>query len=133
MLEDIIPQGVIVKWGSSSEKKYTLQYESCDDFSHLSADVLLKHEGRMLKVKVHFKKACPGRRLSVAVLVFECGLKDSKMRAMRVCELAVPCNTSGFSTDEFCFVFPEKAFCDYKSFKIAVIAHYADFPQNICR
>jgi hypothetical protein len=94
-------------------------------------NVYLHSEGRVLKVRIRLSEAIQGRRIRLAVLMYESDGVDRRLSGLRVAEVTVP-GTFGsvreLTVGDFCFVLPEEDICISESeVSLQIIAHYASF------
>lgn len=122
-------------------------FNACENFKEITIDdVLLKCQGRLLKVDVELDRVCPGRDINVGVLVCEevtgtdqSGkdvVDESIIRGFRACTLNVPGESEecidNVNVGPFCFVIPEDNLCDERDLKVHVIAHYSNLGSCPC-
>lgn len=113
------------------ETKKEVTFNPCEDMKEVTVEnVLLKCEGRFLKVKVKFNKVCTGRKVIIGVIVCD----DDTVKGFRTCEITIP-GTPGHCVDnvavgDFCFVIPEENLCTQRKFKVTVVAHYSSFTST---
>lgn len=118
------------------EKSQEVTFGPCQDVIDTTINnVVLKCEGRLLRVDVSLDKVCRGRTINIGILVTENVGGVSCARGFRACQVRVP-GTPGQCADkvrvgEFSFVFPDENMCRQRKFSVKVIAHYVDVPD--CR
>lgn len=98
-------------------------------------NVHLHSEGRILKVKVQLKNVCKGRKIRLAVMLFEKECRETKLKGLRVVEITIPGFPNGcvgeLTVGDFFFALPEEYNgMNQKEVKIEVVAHYSSFTQN---
>ncbi|UOO38539.1 hypothetical protein IZU99_04620 [Oscillospiraceae bacterium CM] len=119
---------------ADKSEEHTLK--PCVEFDSFTVhNVHLHCEGRLLKVRVQLKDVCRGRKIRLAVLLFEKECMDTDLKGMRTCELTVPGLPCGclneLTIGDFCFILPEEDICSkQQKVKIQVIAHYSSFPED---
>lgn len=130
-----LAQGIYVLSGYSEEKQEEVTFKLCEDSKNISIDnVILKHQGRFLKVTVNLHVLCPGKKIALGVILKEEVGNDLIIKGLKVCEISMPkisnkCIEKVFIKD-FCFIIPEDDICDTRKFKIDVISHYSSFNMH---
>jgi hypothetical protein len=116
------------------EKGQEITFEVCQDIKDVTIqDVGLKCEGRFLKVRVELDRVCPGRKVTVGVLLCENINNTFFIKGFRACEVDIP-GIKGSCVNnqpigEFCFILPEENLCNKRTVRVKVIAHYSSFPS----
>lgn len=134
LTDNAVLQGVAVTCDCCCEKQQDITFNPCEDVKDFTIqDVVLKCEGRLLKVRVNLDRVCAGRKIALGVMVCENVGGTFFTRGLRACEFTVP-GTPGNCVDnvnvnEFCFIFPEENLCSTRRFKVNVVAHYSSFPS----
>lgn len=115
------------------EKGQDITFEVCQDIRDVTIqDVNLSCEGRFLKVRVELDKVCPGRKVSIGVVLCENICGTFIIKGFRVCEVEIPGTkdcVNNLPVGEFCFVLPEGDLCSRRTVRVKVIAHYSSFPS----
>lgn len=117
------------------DKSEEVSLGACDIFKEFTVhNVHIHSEGRLLKVKVQLKDVCPGRKIRLAVLLFEKECREEELKGLRTAEIKAPCGPCGcideLTVGDFCFVVSDDQLCSRKEAKIEVIAHYSSFPRD---
>ncbi len=136
---DLEPEEMDVECGEPcrpcGDKSEDVTFRPCEEFKDITIhNVRLQCEGRVLKVKVQLCDICRGRRIRLAVLLYEKECFEKRLRGLRVIEVAVPgmhgCKRK-LTVGDFCFVLTEDNICaSCTEVNIQVIAHYASFPED---
>ena len=111
-------------------------FRPCEEFKDVTLqNVHLGGEGRVLKVKVRLCDVCRGRRIRLAVLLYEKACFEKKLCGLKVAEVTVPgchgCKRK-LTVGDFFFVLPEDNICSSeREVSVQVIAHYSSFPQDM--
>ena len=120
------------------EKTKEISFGSCEDFKDCTINnVEMRHEGRLLRVRVDLDRVCRGRKVNLGVIIYENHKGSSHIRGFRACQISIPgpigqC-IDNLRVGEFMFVFPDENVCRTRKFEVKVIAHYAEHPSFPCR
>lgn len=119
-----------------ADKTEELCLNPCEEFTSFTVhNVHLHCEGRILKVKVQLKDVSKGRKIRLAVLLYEKECREMELKGLRVCEITVPGFPNGSAGEvtigDFFFILPEEDICmNHKKVIVEVVAHYSSFPQK---
>lgn len=116
------------------EKTEDVTFKHCEDVKEVTIHgVKLKHEGRLLKVKVELENVCPGRKVAVGVLLYKKECLGKELKGFKTCEIEIPCSLTPchnrIKIGEFCFILAEQDLCSKNKLQLKVIAHYSSFPH----
>ena len=118
-----------------ADKCEEISLRPCEEFKDVTLhNVRMYSEGRIIKVKVQLCDVCRGRRIRLAVMLYEKECFEKRLCGLKVAEVTVPgmhgCKRK-LTIGDFCFVLTEDNICTSdREISIQVIAHYASFPQD---
>ncbi len=108
----------------------------CEEYRDITVNKIHLHsEGRLLNVRIRLSGVMRGRRIRLAVLMYENDGDGKRLGGLRVAEVTVP-GAHGYQRElavgDFCFVLPEEDICvNGSEVTIQIIAHYASFNRDV--
>lgn len=134
LIDNATLQGISVTCDCCCEKEQEITFNPCEDVKDFTIqDVILKCQGRLLKVRVNLDRVCAGRKITLGIIVCENVGGTLFIRGFRTCEFTVPgapgACINNVNVNEFCFIFSEDSLCSTRKFKVNVVAQYSSFPS----